>query len=108
MTKEYLDDILASVDAAEGNDRVLDSCEEEDDSDLDAPKPLPPTQAPPPHQAYRAGLSRPGPSTSTPVRTPLRAAPGNRPVTAEAGRGGRMVYQAYKATGDAHYFMVQW
>lgn len=108
VTKEYLDDIFASVDAAEGNsDRALNSCDEED-SDLDVPKPLPPpTQPSPAPQAPSRGLGRPALSSSSAARAPLRVAPSNR-ISAEPGRGGRIVYQTHKATGEAHYFIVQW
>jgi hypothetical protein len=37
VTKELLDDIFASVDAVENADRALNSCDEDDDSDLDTP-----------------------------------------------------------------------
>jgi hypothetical protein len=105
VTKELLDDIFASVDAVENADRALNSCDEDDDSDLDTPKPLPPPTQP----ARPAGLARPVSGASKPslTRAPLRAAPSNR-VTAEPGRGGRIVYSTNNGTGDAHYFMVQW
>ncbi|KLT45271.1 hypothetical protein CC85DRAFT_325788 [Cutaneotrichosporon oleaginosum] len=95
VTKEEIDDILASVDAAEA-DRALNSCDE-DDSDLDAPMPLPPTQ-PVPAPTIR-------PSAPALSRAPLRVAPPNR--VADPARG-RVVYAAPKAAGDAHYYMVQW
>ncbi|GMK55553.1 hypothetical protein CspeluHIS016_0206090 [Cutaneotrichosporon spelunceum] len=94
VTKEELDAIFATVDAAENADRALNSCD--DDSDYDMPKPLPPTQP------MRPALA----PASLPLRAPLRAAPSNRAM-AESGRGGRMAYSTNKGAGDAHYFMVQ-
>lgn len=103
-----LDDIFAAVDAEENPDAVANSCDEE--SDLDEPKELPPTQT---VTAIPAGVHArvTGVPRGTPIRRPLGPAtttrsPGllrtpvgaQRPAPPTSGGGG----------GQSEYWMVQW
>lgn len=128
VTQDLLDDIFASVDAREAlPDTAANSCDEEgsDESDLDVPKALPPQQLLQQQASSSRGTPKASSSTSalpragpTPMlsRQPLRPAGVNSPairssgITASAGRGGRMVYQAAPPAGggNVYYFMVQW
>lgn len=99
VTKDYLDEIFADVDAREAVDVVPGSCDEESDSDLDVPKALPPS---PVKQVTQRQWSAPG--LSARPRAPLTPTA----VQATAGRAGRPSYLVTKPSSDAHYFMVQW
>lgn len=101
-----LDDIFASVDADENPAAVANSCDEE--SDLDEPKELPPTQTAIPAAVHArvAGISggtplrRPlGPATTTRspglLRTPVNAQRAAPPTSMGGG-------------GASEYWMVQW
>lgn len=108
VTKDVLDDIFASVDAAESADCVANSCDEEsDESDLDLPKALPPLTPPPQRARYTNGIG--GKSVGTAPRKSLVASMSNaRPGVITSG--GKVVGTGNLAGHDprANYFMVQW
>lgn len=106
---KLLDDIFADVDANENPDAVANSCDEE--SDLDEPKPLPPTPAPAIPAAVHARVA-PGVARGTPPRRPLGPAtttrsPGLLRTPAQAQRQPPVASMGGDG-GESEYWMVQW
>lgn len=113
-TMALIDDIYADINASPGADGAANSCDEEDDSDLDEPKVLPQRVLPQtPTVQAASGLYKPSPyMTPAPGRLPHMRTPVNRTplVATTPGLGGRVVYSVSKATGSANvkYFLIQW